>query len=305
MTDVGIERQIGGDVSLSASYLFSRGTKLPTFIDRNLPAPSAEAVYILNGEQVGATPFYRGTRPDANVGSAIEVVSDVSSTYHGLVLQANKRFTRGLLFNANYTLSKATDEGQNSTTFISNFMTVFDPNNLEAEKGTSNFDRRHRFVASFHYAPEYLWGFQLGGVLTAESGLPLDATIASGGIAGTGAVLTTASNGAGGSFRAPFETRNAYRQSGRNTFDLRVSREFALGGRARLQALVEAFNLFNHANFTGASNIRYRVASSRFDPAANQVIINLNEDPDFGRPSAASNTLFGPRDVQLGFKLLW
>src|SRR5918995_2749023 len=113
-------------------------------------------------------------------------------------------------------------------------MTVFDPKNLELEKAISNFDRRHRFVASFHWAPEYLFGFQLGGVFTGESGLPLDATISSGGITGTGAVLTTASNGAGGSFRAPFEIRNAYRQGGRKTFDLRVSREFNLGGRARL-----------------------------------------------------------------------
>jgi hypothetical protein len=305
MADVGIERQVGNDISVSASYLFSRGTKLPTFIDRNLPAPTSEAVLILNGQEVGTTPFYRGIRPDANVGSAIEVVTDVESTYHGLVLQANKRFTRGLLFNANYTLAKATDTGQNSTTFISNFMTVFDPNNLEGEKGTSNFDRRHRFVASFHFAPEYLWGFQFGGVFTGESGLPLDATIASANLAGTGAVLNGAVNGAGGSFRAPFETRNAYRQTGRKTFDLRVSREFSLGGRARLQALAEAFNLFNTINYTSFANIKYRVASAVFDPAANRATINLTEDATFGTPSAASNTLFGPRDMQLGLKFLW
>ena len=305
MADVGVERQVARDMTLSASYLFSRGTRLPTFIDRNLPAPSAQAVYLFDGRELGTTPFYRGTRPDANIGAAIEVVSDVRSTYHGLVLQANKRFSRGLLFNVNYTLSKATDEGQNSTTFISNFMTVFDPNNLAGEKGTSNFDRRHRFVASFHYAPEYLFGFQLGGVFTGESGLPLDATIGSGGITGTGAVLTTASNGAGGSFRAPFETRNAYRQPGRKTFDLRVSREFPLGGRARLLALVEAFNAFNVTNFTGFSNIKYRVASAAYQEATNRVLINLTEDASFGRASAASNTLFGPRDMQVGLKLLW
>jgi hypothetical protein len=305
MADIGVERQLASDISVSASYLFSKGKKLPTFIDRNLPAPSAEAVYILNGQPVGTTPFYRGTRPDTRIGSAIEVVGDVESTYHGFVLQANKRFTKGLLFNTNYTVSKATDTGQNSTTFISNFMTVFDPNNLEGEKGTSNFDRRHRFVASFHYAPEYLWGFQVGGVFTGESGLPLDATIASGGINGTGAVLTTASNGAGGSFRAPFETRNAYRQPGRKTFDMRVSRDFKLGGRARLQALFEAFNVFNTVNYTSFATIKYRVASSVFDPATNRVTINLTEDTTFAAPNAASNTLFGPRDMQVGFKFLW
>jgi hypothetical protein len=305
MADLAFERQLGTDMTVSASYMFSRGTHLPTFIDRNLPAPSAEAVYVLDGQQVGTTPFYRGSRPDASIGSAIEVVTDVKSTYHGMVLQANKRFSRGLLFNVNYTLSKARDTGQNSTTFISNFMTVFDPNNLGAEKGTSNFDRRHRVVASFHYAPEYLFGVQVGGVFTGESGLPLDATIGSGGINGTGAVLTTASNGAGGSFRAPFETRNAYRQTGRRTMDLRLSREFKVNGRKRIVALAEGFNIFNWVNYTGFSNLKYRVGSSSFNAATNQVTINLAEDAGFARPSAASNTLFGPRDMQIGFKFLW
>jgi energy-coupling factor transporter ATP-binding protein EcfA2 len=195
--------------------------------------------------------------------------------------------------------------GLSQPTSISNNMTVFDPNNLAAEEGTSNFDRRHRFVASFHYAPTYLFGFQVGGVFTGESGLPLDATIGSGGINGTGAVLTTASNGAGGSFRAPFETRNAFRQTGRKTFDIRVSRDFPLGGRARLQALIEAFNVFNTTNYTNFSNTRYRVASSAYDAATNRVTINLTEDPGFATPSAASNTLFGPRDMQVGLKVLW
>ena len=253
-----------------------------------------------------APAFYRGARPDTNIGSAIEVVSDVETTYHGFVLQANKRFSHGLLFNMNYTLSKARDTGQNSTTFISNFMTVFDPNNLGAEEGPSNSDRRHRFVASWHYAPTYLWGVQLGGVFTAESGLPLDATINSGGLNGTGAVVTTASNGAGGSFRAPFEERNGYRQTGRKTFDFRLSKEFNVGGRKRIVALAEAFNLFNWTNFTTFQNIKYRpIGDGVYNAVTNTVTMNLSEDPAFAKPSAASNTLFGPRDAQLGLKFLW
>ena len=305
MADLTFERQVARETTVSASYLFSRGNKLPTFIDRNLPAASSEATYFLNGENKGTFPFYRGSRPDANIGSAIEVVGDVESTYHAMVLQANRRFSNGLLFNVNYTLSKARDTGQNSTTFISSFMSVFDPADLAAEEGPGNTDRRHRFVASWHYAPTYLWGIQVGGVYTGESSLPIDATIASGGITGTGAVLTTASNGAGGSFRAPFEERNGYRTSGRQTLDLRVSREFSAGGRRRFVALAEAFNVFNHTNYTGFSNIKYRVSSSAYDAATNKVTINLIDDAAFKKPSAASNTIYGPRDMQIGFKFLW
>ena len=161
----------------------------------------------------------------------------------------NRRFSKGLLFNVNYTLSKATDDGQNSTTFIANSSSVRDPNDLASEEGVANFDRRHRFVASFHYAPEYLWGIQVGGVLTIESGLPIDPLI-SGSVAGTGAVLTGSTNGTGGLNRAPFLERNSFRQDGRRTVDLRLSKSFDLADRGQLVVLWEAFNIFNTVNYT-------------------------------------------------------
>src|SRR6185436_4543106 len=154
----------------------------------------------------GVFPFYRGTtRPDPNINNAIEVADIVDSTYNALVLQVNKRFNKGLLFNANYTLSKAEDTGQNSTTFISNFATMVDPFNNDAEKGPASFDRRHRFVGSFHYAPDYLCGIQVGGTGTFARGLPLNPPISinSGALNGTGAVSTQSVNGSGASNRAP------------------------------------------------------------------------------------------------------
>jgi hypothetical protein len=35
------------------------------------------------------------------------------------------------------------------------------------------------------------------------------------------------------------------------------------------------------------------------------VTVNLNESATFLAPTAASNTLFGPRDMQIGLKFLW
>jgi Carboxypeptidase regulatory-like domain/TonB dependent receptor len=306
MADITFEREVAEALTVSASYLFSRGTHLPLFIDTNLPAPSAQVNYVLGGQNLGTFPFYRGSRPDANIAAAIQVLDVVDSRYHGLVLQVNRRFSRGLLFNVNYTLSKATDNGQNSTTFISNFPSVFDPNNLAAEEGTSNFDRRHRFVASAHYAPGYLWGIQLGGVITMESGLPVDPTIQGGvSAAATGAVVASTTNGTGGSFRVPFLERNSFRQDGRSTVDLRLSKAFDLAGRGQLVLLWEAFNLFNRVNYTTYASQRYAVASSSFNAATNTVTVNLNDNAGFLQPTAASNTIFGPRDMQLGIKFLW
>jgi hypothetical protein len=306
MADLTFERELVEALTVSASYLFSRGTHLPLFVDTNLPVPNAQVTYIAGGQNMGTFPFYRGARPDANIGAAIQVLDVVDTQYHGLVLQLNRRYNKGLLFNINYTLSKATDDGQNSTTFISNFPSVFDPGDLDSEEGPANFDRRHRFVASFHYAPEYSWGIQVGGVMTLESGLPVTATIQGGvNAAATGAVMANTTNGTGGSVRVPFFERNSFRQDGRRTVDLRVSKSFDMAGRGQLVVLWEAFNVFNQVNYTGYTTQRYSVASSAFNAATNTVTVNLNDNAGFLQPTAASNTIFGPRDMQLGIKFLW
>jgi hypothetical protein len=260
---------------------------------------------MLGSENLGTFPFFRGVRPDRNIQNAIEVRGAVESDYHALVLQAHKRFSDGLLFNVNYTLSKAEDNGQNSTTFISRFSTQVNPFDLEAERGPSNYDRRHRFVASFHYAPEFLRGVQIGGVGTFESGLPLTGQISGSVAAATGAVNTSTTNGSGGDRRAPFLERNSFRQDGRRTIDLRLSKTFATTSHTQVQLLVEAFNVLNWTNFTSFSETRYRAGASTYDAATNTLTMALTEDTGFLRPTAASNTLFGARDMQIGLKLIW
>jgi outer membrane receptor protein involved in Fe transport len=304
MADLTVERQIAQAMTVSASYLFSHGTHLPMYVDTNLPAPSAQVQIIENGQVVATLPFYRGSRPDANIFGAIEMRDDVESTYHGLVLQANRRFRNGLLFNTSYTLAKATDTGQSSTTFISRFATIVDPSDLESEEGPSNTDRRHRFVGSVHYAPDYLYGVQVGGVMTLESGLPVNPEL-SVSMSGTGAISTSTANGSGGSFRAPWLERNSFRQDERKTVDLRISKAFDLGGRRRIVALWEAFNIFNWVNYTQYSSTAYNGSGASFNAATNTATVTVTPNSGFLRPTAASNTLFGPRDMQLGLKFLW
>lgn len=307
MAELTVDRAVGSDVTVSASYLYSRGTHLPTFVDTNLTSPNSTVEFVVGSTSRGTFPFFRGTRPDAAINNAIAVSDIVKSTYNALVLQANKRFSHGLLFSANYTLAKSEDTGQNSTTFISTFASAVNPFDNDAEKAPSSFDRRHRGVVSLHYAPAYLRGFQVGATGTFESGLPLNPTVSinSGALNGTGVVNTQSINGSGASNRAPFDRRNGFRQSGRKTIDLRVSKVFSAGGHRRVEALWEAFNLANWTNYTGFGTTKYRAVSSTYDPVANRAVVNLTEDPGFGRPTQASNTLFGPRDMQVGLKFLW
>ncbi len=307
MAELTLDQALGSNITVSASYLYSRGTHLPTFVDTNLPESNATVEYFVDGQSQGTFPFFRGTRPDGNINNAIEVADIVDSTYNALVLQANKRFSGGLLFSANYTLSKSEDTGQNSTTFISNFASQVNPFDNEAEKGPSSFDRRHRAVISGHYAPDFLWGFQIGGSGTFESGLPLTPTISinAGALNNTGVVSTQSVNGTGASNRVPFEERNSFRQDGRKSIDMRVSKAFNIGGRRQIVALWEAFNVFNWTNYTVYGATKYRATSSSFDAATNRAVVNFTADPGFGNPTSASNTLSAMRDMQLGFKFLW
>jgi len=310
MADATIERAIGRDVTVSASYLYSKGKRLPLFVDTNISAPTAQVVYVdtVGTSLGGPYPFYQGPRPDTSITGSVEVLGAAESQYNALVLQVNKRFSQGLLFNANYTLSKATDSGQNSTTFISSFSSVFDPNNPGLEQGTSDFDRRHRFVGYFLFNPDYLKGFALSGTLTLESGLPISSNI-SGGISGCAACAATSTfttNGTGGSSRAPFIERNSDRQTGRKNLDLRLSKSFKIDSKRQIQAIYEVFNVLNWTNYTAFGNNKYLTSgSSTYDPATKTVKVTLIPNAGYLLPTSASNTLFGPRDMQLALKFIF
>ena len=305
MVDLTLEQRVANDVTVSASYLYSHGANLPIFRDINFSPANSQVAYVLDGSTVGTFPLYRGARPDSKVNSILLLDPAVTSRYNALVLQANKQFSNGLLFNGNYTLSKATDNGQESTTFFSTFGETYDPLNLNVADGqtTSTFDRRHRFVGTIYYRPAFLWGFGVSTVVTLESGLPINENITGSLNATVGATTSSSTNGTGGAFFAPFAGRNAERQPGRKTVDLRVSKDFPLAGSTRLELLVEVFNLFNTLNYTGASATAFNVASSSFDAASNRATVNLTRNTGFLKPTTIGNTLYGMREAQLGLRL--
>jgi hypothetical protein len=65
--------------------------------------------------------------------------------------------------------------------------------------------------------------------------------------------------------------------------DVRIQQRVPLFARARIDGMIEMFNLFNHANY-GA----YTTAES---------------NALYGRPSQNANVAYQPRMLQLGFRL--
>jgi hypothetical protein len=267
--DLVFEREISRNTVVSVSYLGSLGRRLPTFIDRNLNRPTGTRTLTVVGGpfggQVFRIPLFTGARPNPAFSSITEISSTIKSEYNGLVLQANRRLTNGLQFQTSYTLSKATDTGQVSQTFTSTNLpfNIFDPT---GEAGVSNFDVRHKFVASVVWNPTFFAddsdnkvgralfnGFTIAPVVQLYSGRPYTGFVS----ASAGGTQAGGINGSNGSNRFPLADRNGFRQPATKNLDLRVSRRFNFGETTNLELLANIFNVFNSTQAAGVSTTFY------------------------------------------------
>ena len=315
--DVIVERQISRNTAVSASYLFSFGNSLPTFVDTNLPPPAGTVnVPIVGGQfngQTYTTPIFVGNRPNQNFGAITEIRSNIFSKYHALVLQANRRLTDGLQFQTSYTLSRAEDNGQTSATFTQS-NTPFNAFDQQNEKALSAFDRRHKFVASVVYNTDFASlkdsqvgraifnGWTIAPIFNAFSGARVTGAL-SGSITptayGFGSTTTPGGgvNGSGGANRFGLLRRNFFKQPNIWYLDMRLSRRFQIKEGMRFEVLAEGFNLFNRTQVTGVQATVYNFSTTGCPAGAAQC---LTANAPFFQTTGADSTLFRERQVQLG-----
>jgi hypothetical protein len=286
---------------------------LTTFVDTNLNPPTSEGrINILDGPfagQVWVFPYYRGARPNTSFGNILEIRDSISTKYHALVLQANRRLTNGLQFQSSYTLSRAQDNNgsQSSATFTPGFSALFDPFDAPADSGLSPFDRRHKFVASVVYNTNFkglndagkaiLNGWTIAPIVNMYSGFRYTAQTNS---FSTSSVFGTSPaggiNGSNGSLRFGLTPNNAFHTPSVKYVDLRLSRRFTIKENAKIELLAEGFNIFNRTQVTGVNNRMYVVAISGQN-------VNATFDPTFGTPSDLSNGFFfRERQIQLAVR---
>jgi hypothetical protein len=334
--DVTVERQLPGNMSLSVGWLFSRALHLPIFVDTNLgPAIGTHTYGILNASNqiVSSTtvPWYpAGDRIDPNSGDILAGYSVVNSWYNALVVSLRRPMSHGVEFLANYTFSKATDDGMvggaNGTFNGTDW--PLDPHNQRAENGLSDTYQKSRFTTSVIYTPLMFhkltnkaekalldgWGFSL--VATAFTGSPagMDGNRfvqVSGNPTGgvdyglTGGEVTNTGGSTGG--RPSQFGRNVYLGPGLFDVDFRISRDFVIAEKFHLQFLGEAFNIFNHTNVTGVQNIAYNygAASPTSTSCPSSAYTGcLSPNATFLAPiaTASSNGLYGARQLQISAK---
>jgi Carboxypeptidase regulatory-like domain len=294
---VSASRQLTGTVAVDIAYTGTRGVNL------------------LFNRQINTVDRQTGLRPFApNFGEFRNFDTSELTRYHGLQANFQKRFADGFLVNANYTWATSTSYG---TANLSTLDPPQDPDDLEAERGPSPYDITHRFSSDFLYElPFARWwdaegfvkrlllsGWQIGGVLTAQSGAPFSISTPSSilgqrvDFVGGSAYLDSADPlayldiaafaqvpvipASGASARPGTLGRNALRLPGFWNLDLALSKNIALKGSMRLQLRGDLFNAFNVTSF---SSLNTTITS-----------------PNFGRFTGTR----GARVVQLNTRLIW
>jgi hypothetical protein len=132
-----IERQLPGNFLLTAAYVGTRGQRL--YLNQEL------------------NPGINGIRSNPSRGSILSRSNLGSSSYNGLQIDLERRLTRGLLIRANYTYSKAIDNGSEVFT-VQNSSFPQNPLNASLERGLSAFDHRQRVAITWVYNLPFAMG---------------------------------------------------------------------------------------------------------------------------------------------------
>jgi hypothetical protein len=256
-TTIGLSRQLTPTLALDLDYIHSEGIRINKWSDLNeRTAPFDDTSRLFWPERT----------------SRLRVAESIGENqYDGLLVSLRKRYSNGVQYVVNYTLSRlsgnATDFGDEAEcrTCIGD----------ERDVGPLPNDTTHRLVLSGIFLLPL--DFQVSALFQAESGRPINA-------------LAVADLNGNGSFRGKdFASGPNGEPPGRGNFlgdptyllDLRFVKFFRFGGSKELQLMFEAFNVFNHVNWG-------RNFESTF------------ESPNFGNPTGELWT--NQRQIQLGVR---
>ena len=295
--NVALEKSFGGHQAISATYLGQAGRDLLR----------SEGLF----------------RPNASFTSAFQVTLNTArSNYNAFQVQYRRPLSSRLQAILNYTWSHSLDNASNDQVVgLSN--TVI---SAASDYSSSDFDVRHSFSGAISYVVPSVGksgplsvltkGWSLDTVVVARSGFPFNAQyfaqsqavgqafIRPDLVAGQPVWISDATAGGGKSLnpnafsipsivRQGTEPRNHIPGFGLTQFDFSVGRKFSITERINLQFRADAFNLFNHPNFTNPLALLPSIAFLKSSSMLNRGLGGLS--PIFQQG--------GSRSMQLSLKL--
>lgn len=190
-----VEQQIGPNV-LTIGYIGNIGQHLPESINNiNQPAPFNPITDPAGSARPLDAIFANPVTGSSNLGGVSYIQSEGVSNYNALQTSFQRRFTKGLAFDANYTWAKAlsditgfSQQGSNQGWSNAN------PNEIgRIEYGIAENDIQNRFALSLNYEVQYgreftgvkkalLSGWQVNSIAAWQSGKPFTVINSGGGI---------------------------------------------------------------------------------------------------------------------------
>ena len=318
--NANLQRQLIGDVVVTAGYAGSRAYNLLSAVEANPVVPQVLA---------DGTRFFPAGAPRRNpaFGPIDYRTNGGNSEYNSLQLVAQKRFSSRYQVQANYTLAKVTDnlQAQLNADVTNSSVYPQDPYDREIDRARADFDVRHIFSTNFVWdlpgADQHplAGGWQLNGILTLRSGVPFTPALGntnwsrSGNTSGEDRPnLVPGVNpndlilgGPDRYFDASgfvLQPQGYFGNAGRNSLTgpglammnvalVKNTSVGTLGSGGALQLRLEVFNVFNRANFAVPNRVVFAAARADEAPLATA-----------GR---ITRTITSARQFQLGVKVVF
>jgi outer membrane receptor protein involved in Fe transport len=353
---VGIERQLPRNILINAEYIGKKGTHLPfsgynqlnhlgswveslPLGDPDNPNPcqvlsvaclnsSVDNPFagILSGGDLSGPqiPYFQLLLPFPQfTGVATEPLLVANSTYNGLQLLAEKRYSNGLQFLATYTWSKSIDDSSNAddnVTWLGSFSSLQDPNKPQLERSLSTFDIPHVIQLSYSYdlpfgrgramlgnmprwAELIVGGWKTNGILRIADGRPLAFTVADGNPLPTyggqrpNIVGTPRRNNGSDFVDNYFVDNNVFQRPDDFTMG---NAPRAMGGVRSPWSFTANLSLGKQFQIHEEMNFEFRIeAQNAFNHPVFGTPNTSVDDENFG---TINYTSVGPREIQLGFK---
>jgi hypothetical protein len=315
--NVAVEQSLGGQQTLSVSYVGATGRRLlqTTLIDSPPTNPNLFANLVDN---------------------------TASSNYNALQVQFQRRLSRGLQTIASYTWSHSIDDGSAGSGGDTSNINV--PGSNNENRGASDFDIRNAFTMGLTYdipSPKkngfvraLLGGWSTDNFILARSAPPVDISdenffefntgistnIRPDVVPGQPLYLFGAQYPGGKAFNPAAFTdppsdpttgnplrqgnlgRNVLRGFGATQWDFAVHRDFPIRETLKLQFRAEIFNFLNHPNFGPPNNL---FGGTGFGLSTETLAQSLSSG---SLGAGGFNPLYqigGPRSIQLALKLLF
>jgi hypothetical protein len=288
---LSLQHDLGGGLIADISYVGNQGRHILQQQDINL-LPYGTRFQSSNIDSTTGSPLPDVfLRPYSGYQTILQFRDNGISNYNGLQTSLNRKFRKGFQMGVAYTWSKAMGNGTNIPTF---------QNVRIWNYGRTGDDRTHVMTLNLTYdlprvstflpnpiVRAALDGWQLSAIGTFASGAPQGLTFTTttgadltGGGDGQRVVLTGPIVSEDKAFDRWFNTQNValpakgafgnapvdvFRAPGTNNWDMTAFKNFRVKEKANFQFRWEAYNVFNHTQWSAVNG------AARFDAAGNQV----------------------------------